>query len=109
MSEQLDKNIFFIISVIYEVFFVVRTGFCGFQATQPRLTGCGKAGHVALDAAHLQHVQEMNMTRFPQVQHGAQTLTAFPVTDGVCVVSTALTTTITTITTTLTRGRVGTG
>ena len=49
------------------------------------------------------------MTRFPQVQHDAQTLTASPVTDGVCVVSTALTTTITTITTTLTRGRVGTG
>lgn len=53
------------------------------------------------------------MTRFPQVQHGAQTLTVHPVTDGVCRVSdTALTTTITTITTittTLTRGRGGTG
>lgn len=50
------------------------------------------------------------MTRFPQVQHGAQRLTVHPVTDGVCLVSdTALTTTITTITTTLTRGRGGTG
>lgn len=50
------------------------------------------------------------MTRFPQVQHGAQTLTVHAATDGVCLVSdTALTTTITTITTTLTRGRGGTG
>ena len=74
------------------------------------MTGCGKAVQLALDAAHLQHVSEMIMTRFPQVQHGAQTLTVHPVTDGVCRVSdTALTTTITTITTTLTRGRGGTG
>jgi hypothetical protein len=57
----------------------------------------------------MQHVSEMMMTRFPQVQHNAQTLTASPVTVGVCVTSTALTTTITTITTTLTRGRGGTG
>ena len=74
------------------------------------MTGCGKAGHGALDAAHLQHVQEMIMTRFPQVQHDALTTTVSTVTAGVCAVSgTALTTTITTITTTLTRGRGGTG
>lgn len=49
------------------------------------------------------------MTRQSQVQLDALTTPASAVIDGVCILSTALTTTITTITTTLTRGRGGTG
>ena len=110
MSEQLEKNISLLLSIVCNVFFLVRTGFCGFCATDARLTGCGKAGQFGLDAAHSQHASEMIMTRFPQVQHGAQMITTPVVTIGACALSTALTTTIiTTITTTLTRGRGGTG
>tara|TARA_E500000318_G_scaffold41968_1_gene40183 strand:- start:2 stop:265 length:264 start_codon:yes stop_codon:yes gene_type:complete len=82
---------------------------CGFSATEARLTECGKPGHGKVDAAHLQHVQEMIMTRSSQVQHETGMTVATAAIMASCVTSTALTTTITTITTTLTRGRDGTG
>ncbi|HCR64887.1 MAG: hypothetical protein CMH90_04625 [Oceanicaulis sp.] len=82
---------------------------CGFSATEARLTECGKPGHGKVHAAHLQHVQEMIMTRSSQVQHETGMTVATAAIMASCVTSTALTTTITTITTTLTRGRDGTG